>query len=104
MISKKLMHCRLNSSSIPPQSVSVSLCSLRSGVRSRLRQGKGKSKSKGKALYDTRSHGSDDMTGTELEATRADARIHILISHSHRKVKSRRRYQLDYHPCHASNG
>jgi hypothetical protein len=43
----------------------------------------------GKALYDTRSHGSDDRTGTELEATRADVRIriHTLISHSHRKIK-----------------
>ncbi|EWG51145.1 hypothetical protein FVEG_16757 [Fusarium verticillioides 7600] len=58
----------MNASSpqIPPQTVSVSQGSLRSDVRSFEAKQR---KSKGKALYDTRSHGSDDRTGTELEAT-----------------------------------
>jgi len=70
-------------------SVSVS---ARSDPGFEARQGEGK----GEALYDTRSH---PMTGTELEATRADIRIHILISHSHRKVKSSLSVRLPSMPC-----
>lgn len=72
-------------------SVSVS---ARSDPGFEARQGEGKGK--GEALYDTRSH---PMTGTELEATRADIRIHILISHSHRKVKSSLSVRLPSMPC-----
>lgn len=87
MISKKM-----NASS--PQfllNLSVSV-SARSDPGFEARQGEGK----GETLYDTRSH---PMTGTELEATRADIRIHILISHSHRRVKSSLSVRLPSMPC-----